>query len=144
MNQTHGGSFSTKSSYSSFSKNSDPMNKQPGGILKSNFIPKRVYNDHLTSASSTDPFQTLQQNNTSTTLTNISSSATSLDPKALLHDLFQELSRRGAFQLVYPFVLQQGGRDTHQYQSLFEEQRQADKVLHEQIHLARQRYSEVV
>jgi len=131
MNQTHVGSFSTKSSYSSFSKNSDPTFKQPGGILKSNFIPKRVYNDHLTSASTTDPFQTLQQN---TSL--LTASSVNLDAKALLQDLFHELSRRGSFQLVYP-VLQHQGRDTHQYQSLFEEQRQADKVLHEQIHLAR-------
>ena len=106
--------------------------------MKSNFIPKRVFNDHLTSASSTDPFQTLQ--NTSIML-NLSTTA-NLDSKALLQDFISELSRRGAFQLVYP-VLQQSGRDTHQYQSLFEEQRQADKVLHEQIHLARQRYSEL-
>jgi hypothetical protein len=90
MNQTHGGSFSTKSSYSSISKNLDPTYKQPGGILKSNFIPKRVYNDHLTSASSTDPFQTLQN----TSVLNVSAN---LDSKALLQDFIQELSRRGAF-----------------------------------------------
>jgi hypothetical protein len=59
-----------------------------------------------------------------------------LDAKGLLHDFFQEVTRRGAFQLVYPALHHGGGRDTHQYQSLFEEQRQADRVLHEQIQLA--------
>lgn len=100
FNQTHGGSFSTKSSYSSFYKNSDLTSKQPGGILKSNFIPKRVYNDHLTSASTTDPFQTLQNAST----LNVSSAASNLDSKGLLQDFMQELTRRGAFQLVYPVL----------------------------------------
>jgi hypothetical protein len=66
-----------------------------------------VYNDHLTSASSTDPFQTLQQNSS---ILNVSAN---LDAKGLLHDFFQEVTRRGAFQLVYPALHHGGGRDTH-------------------------------